>query len=168
MSNNSEGLVLVREKIPYTGKGVENLVTMVRKILEDNPYTQELILRVGKPIEIARLVKSDEVPEPVTVHDTVRTRQMEEYDSTDSSAEVAIMGMFNILDKESLFPTCFLIGVQSRLYKWLDIPRRSTMVCGVELSKSDQIPDDVVILCGSPVKGGQPEDIELSVKTTIP
>ncbi len=164
-----EDFVLVRERIPYSGKGIEPLLAMLHQILTANPRTQEFRVRIGEPIEITKFVPLDQVPERLTVHDAVRTRQMDEHvPRPTDNAQTILLEMFKLLDKEQLHPLFFLVGAQSKIFKWVDIPRRSRALCGVEIHKTDAIPDDVVVLSGARSRDGQPEDIELSIKVTMP
>lgn len=176
MSNKSEsGFVRVKEKIPYGGKGVDELLGALRKILAtpENKFTQKITLEVGAPhICIEKLVTQDiagEVPKLVPL-DSARAQRMEEYTpQVDNEPPLAqLWNMFRIIRAENLEIGHILIGDKTAFQQWLKlrIPFNDQTLFGIPLHTSD-IPSDVFIVCGTPERTSDPEDVVFSVKGTV-
>lgn len=170
-SSNPVGWALVKDRIAYTGKGQEALLLALRKVLADNPYTQSFMCRVGKPyIDIEKLVKPDDVPEPVSFHECLRNRKMEEYAvDKEKSPYIALWEMFEIIHAEGLEVSHIAVGNKDDFQKWVGvrIKRNQMQLFGVPIVHVGDLPQDIFVLCGSQTKEATPEEIEFSVKGTI-
>lgn len=177
MSSNSEkGLVRVKEKIPYTGKGVENLVIMVRKILTENRNTQKVVLEVGVPhIYIEKLVPEAEAAKeaPLSLHDAIRAKPMEEYPLDEVTQKQTgiqkVWEMFSMIHAEGFEVSHIAIGDKQTFQKWLGIRMPVTKMAffGIPVAQVPEIPPDVVLVCGSATREADPEDVQFSVKVSI-
>lgn len=175
MPNKSEpGYVLVKERIPYQGKGVDALMGALRKILTDNKYTQKILMEVGEPhIYIEKLVPEADAQEYETVrintHGAIRNMPMEEYQTDDGvSPAHQLWEMFSIIHKEG-FEVCRIVsGSKNKFAQWLKvrIPQTDQRVFGVPLEVIGDIPDDVFIVCGAKHREAEPDEITMSVKGT--
>ncbi len=170
MSLKSELMVEVRESIPLTGKGAENLLNLLRKILSDNPYTQEFTCRIGHPIEIVKMVPASEAPPGLRLHDAVRAQQMDEPVQVDGGPFSVLWNMFSIIGEEGLEVSHSLVGNKFRFQDWLKvrISQKSMKVFGVRLMVIPEIPDDVFLVVGSTRRDADPENIRYSLKGTLP
>lgn len=176
MSTKSEqpGFVRIKDKIPYHGKGVDELTTALRKVLNDNKYTQKVVLEVGTPhIYIEKLVPEAEavdLPKPLTLHDAVRTAKMEEYEVDPKNTVFHVLqDIFEMVQDEKL-EVCFIaVGNQKRFEKWLEfkLNRSRPNLFEIPVHVLGEIPEDVFIVCGSSIRDAEFEDITYSVKVAI-
>ena len=177
MSNRSEtpGYVRIKDKIPYGGKGVDELVVSLRRILSENKFTQKILIQVGVPhIYIEKLVPESEAQEMETVklniHDVIRNRKLEEYDGDDSLKPYEqLWEMFGMVQKEG-YEVCNLVaGNKSAFQKWLGvrIPQTDMRVFGTPFEVVGDIPPDVFIVCGARARDVEPDEIAYCVKGTL-
>jgi hypothetical protein len=164
-------LVLVKEKIPYTGKGINTLLSFLRQVLETNKYTQKLIIEVHKPILIEKWIPKDEATdEPVMGYvEAVRSKPMTEYiveKDTSPTPYEQLFEMFGTIDREGFEACQVLTGDIKNLQKWSKLPKNQNRLFGVPIAQVN-IPEDVVIICGANAREAGPEEIEFSVKGVI-
>ncbi len=179
MSNKSEGFVKVKDRIPYHGKGVDELIGAIRKLFADpgNKYAQKIVFEVGVPhIYLEKLVPQGEAPEvpQLSIHDIVRTSEMEEYDTTDTeeskrTAAQKLGEMFEMIQDRSLQAVLILVGSKTKFQKWLGIRlhHSTPTVFGTPLQVLGELPDDAFIICGAPSRVSDIDDIRYSVKGVI-
>jgi hypothetical protein len=169
MSPRSEPMVEVRESIPLTGKGPENLLGMLRKILSDNPYTQEFTCRIGQPIEIVKMVPESQAPPTLRLHDAVRAQHMEEPTVEGTPLEV-LWKMFTAVEDEGLEVSHVLVGDKFKFQEWLGvrISHKSMRVFGVRMVVVPEIPKDTFLVVGSTRRDAEAENIRYSLKGTLP
>jgi hypothetical protein len=176
MSTRSEsGLVRIRHRLPYTGKGFDMLGETVKAIGKAHPYAQKIgPLEAGKGyIQIEELVPEQEVEGrlPLSVHDAARKTRMEEFDLDPSkNGFQSLFEMFNILQEEGLFPGYVMVGNKANFQKWLGVRISVTklFLFGIPVVMQEEIPDDVFLLCGTDQKDPEPDDIKFSLKATLP
>lgn len=169
MSSSSD-LVPVREKIPYTGKGLESLLGMLRRILTDNPYTQEIFCRIGQPIEIVKLVPADSVQPKISLHDAVRGKRMEEYVPEEKTTPwKTLWGMFSAIAEEGLQVSHVAVGDKYVFQKWLGvrIPQNKMSFYGTQIVLMPELPPDVFLVIGGDDRNGEPESVQMALKGTI-
>ena len=178
MSNRSEnGLIRIRHRFPYTGRGFDMLGETVKSIGKRHPYAQKIGLEVGKPyILIEELVPESEAGDrlPLSLHDAARRVRMEEpvldgvIDGKKSSLQI-LLELFNIIQEEGYFPGYLLIGDKARFQKWLGIrlSHSRMFLYGVPVIPQSELPSDVFLLCGTDNRDPDPEDIKFSLKVTL-
>lgn len=174
-SKSEAGYVRVKERIPYFGKGVDELVLMVRKTLAENKNTQKVTLEVGVPyIAIEKLVPQDEHKEqatkPLSIHDTVRNKPMEDYEADAKMVPLQqLFEMFQIVQREGFEVCHILVGDKLKFQKWLGvrIPQTNLSILGTPLTITGDIPDDVFVICGAPTRDAEADEILYSVKGTL-
>ncbi len=169
MSIRSENLVRVREQIPFTGKGAEALLGFLRKILSDNPLTQEFTCRIGQPIDIVKLVPEGEAPPVLLLHDAVRAQKMEEL-SREGDPFKTLWAMFSTVEEEGLEVSHILVGSKFSFQDWLGVrlSHKSMRCFGVPVVPMPEIPSDTFLVVGSIKRDAEPEDIRFSVKGALP
>lgn len=168
------GYVRLKEKIPYHGRGIDELVGALRRVLTENKYAQKVVLEVGVPhIYIEKLVpESDAQGEVVrlSLYDVIRNRQLEEYipDGALSPAH-QLWEIFDLVQKEGFEVSNIVAGSKQKFQKWLGvrIPQSEMKVFGTPFETNGDIPDDVFIVCGAPTRLAEPDDIAFCVKGTI-
>lgn len=174
MSTKSEGgLVRIKHRFPYSGKGFESLGETVKAIGKAHPYVQKIgPLEVGKNfIPIEELVPEGLVQEPLTVHAAARRTRMEELAITgEKSSFQVLFEMFNIIQEEGLFPGYFVVGDKAAFQKWVGIrlSLAKLFLFGVPVVLQQEVPEDVFLLCGTDSRDPEPEDIKFSLKATLP
>lgn len=172
-SRSNNGFVKVKDRIPYHGKGTEDLIGATNKILSDpsNKYTQKVILEVGVPyIYIEKLVPEGEVPDipHLSIHDIIRNHKIEEH-SSNSPPFTQLWDVFSIIRQEELEVNAIAIGDKEAFQKWLGIrlPNRNMNVLGTPIFIDGKLPSYTLIVCGALAKNSDIEDIEFSVKIII-
>lgn len=170
MSSSSD-FVRVKEKIPYSGKGVDELLTFLRRVLTDNKYAQKVVLEVGVPyIHLEKLVSAEEAVDApkISFHDAARQRPMEEYKGEAKGPMHQIFEMFSIVHAEGLEVGFILIGNKHTFQEWLKIriPVTKMALFGVPVQQLPEIPGDIFLVCGTPERIAEAEDIQFSVKGT--
>lgn len=168
-STKSE-LVRIRRLVPMTGKGVDNAVALIRKILESDRYTQKLVLEVGKPVLVETLVTKERAAEEIiSFHDAVRNHPMVEYvPEGEVTPWRQLFEMFGHISEEKLEVSHVLVGDVARFSKWIKSPVRLEWVFGVPRVNVKEVPSDVFLVCGSSVRDTDATGIEMSVKGTLP
>lgn len=177
MSNRSEvDFTLVKERIPYAGKGVDELVNSLRRILTlpVNRKTQKVVLEVGTPfIYIEKLVPTSEAPENLgnlTLHDAIRQQKLEEYEPEDDESTIQqLWSMFQMVQHEG-FEVCFIAAGDKKAFeKWLGlrILRTDPRVFGTPFSIVGELPADTFVICGSSYRTAETDDIKYCVKGTL-
>jgi hypothetical protein len=78
-----------------------------------------------------------------------------------------IQTMFEEINRQGYEVSHVLVGEDSALFPWIDIPRKIKRLYGVPITKSAEIPNDVLVICGAIDRDSGPEDVEYSVKGTI-
>lgn len=168
-----KGLTLIREKIPYTGKGPDALLMFVRKILDDNPRTQKIVLEVGVPyVDIVKYVPETEASAsvPVSHYDSVRNKPMEEFTpASKQNPFTQLSDMFSAVHAEGLEVGFILVSDKRALQDWLGlrIPITKLALFGVPVVASAEIPPAVLLVCGTPTRDGEAEDVVFSVKVVM-
>lgn len=181
MSNKSDqdlGLVRIREHVPYFGKGIDELIAIIRKIFSDNKYPQKIVLEVGvHHIYLEKLVlpseaQDNETLNPVhqTIHAGIRNAKLEEYEvADDMPAFQQLFEMFRMVQEEGLEVCHIAIGDKSKFQKWLGvrIPQNNMNLFGTSITVTGEVPDDVFVVCGGPTKNADPYEIRYAVKGTL-
>jgi hypothetical protein len=161
------------ERHPYIGQGIDGLTAQLNALLKSEKLTQRVILDVNKDfIHVEKLVKGTPDPDELfkRFDASIRGNQIHEYSPKDenlSSAE-QFLDMFRQVSDEGLEISFIVCGNLVRLSSWIRIPLRNPKLFGVNVVQIGNIPDDVVLVCGSEWKEAEPEDITFSVKGTLP
>ncbi len=177
-SDQDMGLIRIREHVPYFGKGVDELIAVVRKIFADNKYPQKIVLEAGvKHIYLEKLVspteaKENETINPVhqTIHDGIRKAKLEEYEITkDITPFQQLFEMFGMVQGEGLEICHIAVGDKSKFQKWLGvrIPQNNMNLLGTPITVTGEFPDDVFVVCGGPTKNSDPYEVRYAVKGTV-
>ena len=148
---------------------------ILRKIFNDNKYTQKLVLEVGVPhIYLEKLVPEAEATKeaPITFHDAIRSKPMEEYSSDKEEEQTGVQtlwDMFKLVSAEGYEVSHVAIGDKRQFQQWLDIriPVTNLMFFGTPIEIVPEIPSDVVLVCGASTRDAEPADIQFSVKVSI-
>lgn len=173
MSTRSDGLVIVRHRVPYNGKGSQMLGSTVAAIVENHKYVQKIgPIEVGKSfIPIEELVPVAEAAAPLTLHEAIRRSSMEEYQLDLSLSPLkTLFDMYAVIQEEGLFPGYLVIGNKSYFQKWLGsrISHTKMSIFGTPVIEQEQLPESVFVLCGTDTRDPGPEDVKFSLKVTLP
>lgn len=174
-SNKSDEFVRIKDRIPYHGKGVDELTAALRRILSEpvNKFTQKIVLEVGAPhIYIEKLVPKDQATDipQLSLHDIIRTAEMEEYELEDGKSSAQhLWGMLEMVHDKGLHGVAVVAGNKSKFQKWLGIRINNVkpMVFGIPFQMLGELPEDVFVVCGAQNRIADIEDIKYSVKVTI-
>lgn len=161
----------VIERVPYVGSGVSSLIAQVGAILRTEQAAQRVILDVTKSyIHVERLVKgvADQDEEQERYDNVLRTCPMNEYAPDAKLAPYEyLFKLFKQVTDEDLEVTHVLVGSLQMLHKWVALSTRSPKLYGVRVKQLRNIPDDVIIICGSEWLEAEPEDVRYTVKGVI-
>jgi hypothetical protein len=175
IKSDTPGFVKLKEKVPYLGKGVDELVMSLRKVLGEpsNKYVQKIVLEVGVPhIYLEKLVPEGEatdVPQ-VSLHDCIRTQTMEEYEPEEDKEPLRQLDeVFRMVEEMGLEVGYVVVGSRTKFAKWAKvvIPRNNMSMFGTPLVELKDIPDDVYLVCGTITKVADYDDIRYSAKGVI-
>lgn len=175
-SKSDPDWVRSKERIPYHGKGVKDLVGALQQVLSEpaNKYAQKIILEVGTPyIYLEKLVPAAEAgPEitPITLHDAIRTNKMDEYEADeDLTATQQLWEIFNLVHQEGLEVCAVAAGDKLAFQKWLGvrIPQSNMSVFGTPFFVLGELPADAFVVCGASTKIADNEDIKYSMKGSV-
>ncbi len=175
MSSKSEGFVRIKDRVPYHGKGIDELMAALRRVLSEpvNKYTQKIVLEVGAPhIYIEKLVPEDQavdIPQ-LSLHDILRTMEMEEYELEDGKTpSQQLWGMLEMVHDKGLQAMMVVAGNKSKFQKWLGVRIHNVKptVFGIPFQLLGELPEDVFVVCGAETRVAEVDDIKYSVKVTI-
>jgi len=174
MSSRFDNFVLVKEKFPYHGKGKDELLGALRTLLAlpENKYIQKVVLEVDAPhIYIEKFLPAEEagkVPSR-SIKEVIRSKAMEEYEADLNLTPWAqIWDMFSVVHKEGLEVGFIAIGNKAIFQKWLGVRISTTnmTLLGIPIEIVD-IPEDTFVICGTPERIADPDDIKFSLKGNI-
>jgi hypothetical protein len=172
MSHSSK--IIVKERIPFSGKGVDDVVAAVRHILSTNKNARKLTLEAGKPFLLEKLVSEEEADvnrEKKSLYDIVRNLPMVEHQLDEEKTPLQnLWDIVSILHGEMLDPVCLLIGDKFRFQRWMkvQIPVTRMSFFGITIKQLPELESDVFIFCGSENQEDGLEGIQLSVKAALP
>jgi hypothetical protein len=167
------GYRLVKERVPYEGKGIDNLLATLKVLLVANPYTHKLTVEVGtKEIRLQKFVPEEGHSGELTWHEAVRSVPMYEY-APDREGMLPLHQYWAAilrLQMEGFELGRVMVGDKAKFQKWLGliIPTVKPTVLGVPMEVDTALPEDVFILCGVLDFDCEPVDVECSVKGVIP
>lgn len=167
------GHVRIKERIPYAGKGPDELVMAIRRILTDHRYAQKIVMEVGVPyILIEELVpEADALDRELSMHDVIRSHPMEEIASDEKKPGLQVLWeMFSVVQEEGFEVNFITVGDKKKFQGWVGvrIPMTKMSFFGIPLRVLAEIPSDVVLVCGARMREADVSDIEFSVKVSIP
>lgn len=173
MSLNAD-YVTVKDRIPRNGKGPDNLLAQLGQYLKEpeNRFVQKIVVDATKQyIYVEKKVPKEKAVDQVgmTLHEAIRLVPMEEVSPDNGVTPTPmwwVVEAFKKVNNNGYETSHALVGGKSSVYPWLGVSRSSKHLFGVPLYIVGEIPDDVLIICGSRVRDADPEDIEYSVKVT--
>ena len=168
------GYVRIKDRIPYHGKGPEELVGSLRRLLADpaNKYAQKIVLEVGAPhIYVEKLVPEQEagdIPQ-LSIHDAIRTNRMEEYEGELAEGFDVLWDMSQTIRAEGYEIGFIVIGNKTKFQKWFGrrLVNTDMTFFGVPVRVVPEVPEDVVIMCGTEDRTADVGDIKFSMKVSI-
>lgn len=171
-----EKYVLIKDRVPREGKGVDSLLTQLGAYmrLPENKLVQKILVDASRLyIYFEKLLPKEDAPEhtELTFHDAIRKVQMAELvldkDALATSSDV-IKEMFLDIARNEYEASHALIGAKTKFYSWTGLPRKIDRLFGLPIHKVPELPEDVLILCGAATRECDPEDIQYSIKWTMP
>lgn len=170
--SNYPGFVTVKDKIPYHGKNLSDLGRSIAAIGQSG--IQRILIEQGTGfINIEKLVPESQAPEStqLSLYDFIRNRKMEEYSpDKDKSCFQQLWDIFDILQSENLEVGFIAIGSKQQFQRWIGMRLHITSpkFFGIPIHIVSDIPPDVFIVCGTPDKNSDMDEIRVSVKVTLP
>lgn len=165
MSNSSK----VRELLPRPTT-VDELMVVVKKAIEGGGVSK-LVIDGDKPhIMVERAAKESEggISIERALYDAVRSASMEEYVPDGQKDPFRQLNeMFAMVQLEGLEVSFILSGQRQTFQDWLKVrfPKtQAAKIFGIGVHFVTDMPNDAVIVCGSPVRESDPSDVRFSVK----
>lgn len=174
--SDKPGYVRVKDRIPYAGKGFEELLTALKQVFADpaNKFTQKVVLDVTEPFiyleKMVTEIEAQETPQ-LSLHDIIRNQKMEEYLPEKEQPGINhLWDIFALIHQEGLEVGFLVVGNKPNFQRWLGvrIPTKDMRVFGVPLKVVDGIPEDVFVVCGTESRVAEPDDIRYCVKGNLP
>lgn len=169
--SSSSDLVRTTEFVPLKGKGIENLLLLLKTVYEKlrsaGSYPQKFVAEVGKPLRVDYLQAASEMMEPpLTFHMVVRQRPIDEYAAEKAeSAWQQLYHMFRQVGENGMYANYLIVGNKERLRRWVGMKVKDNRVFGIEVIIDGELPDDVVLVCGTEEREALgPDDIRYTVK----
>lgn len=128
---------------------------------------QKVVVEVGRPIRVSRYAPDASEPPPDMVDDELfanaRNATMEEFFVDHVSFHEYLFKTFHLLSQKNLRPRAFLMSNKALLRSSLGVDSLWDLseIFGVEVSKVDEVPPDVLLLAASRL--GE-EEIVLSIR----
>jgi hypothetical protein len=158
---------LVQEERALPGNRKE-LVSVFENILSQGGV-QKVVIELGRPIKISRFTKEGApAPESLREEDlflNVRNAEMQEFVLSESLPMTDyLFRAFHLLNQKRLKPRAFLLKNFPLLRECLgvDITWDLGDLFGVDVVKSDSVPEDVLLLSAAP--HGDDEEVTLSLR----
>lgn len=165
-------------KVPKNA-GVDGFLAAMKAILK-RPRVQSITVDNRGTIRFSYIGREDErdLPLPDIDFETltpiavVRSNEVAEVAEC-FEAPLAVASLFRAVSKEMLFPVAFVTGPGTPFWRWheksgVSLDQTRGELYGYPLLYDDQIPDHVLILCASYVRGGALLDTRKSFKITLP
>jgi len=172
-----EGWVLEEYEVPMP-TGLQEILDTIRSVLGQGKV-QSVHLQLGHPITFTRLVKQAEATQKrrseeegsMELGDVARNVQMEEYTGSKihGGPTEIFFDMLLGLEARRLHLSHIGVGPETRLFDWLGIDKVAyggiENLGGAPLRKDKSIPDEVLILFGSPYRNARVDQVTYAVKS---
>jgi hypothetical protein len=163
------------------GAGITGYLKAIETILQ-LPRVQEISIRTQGRVSYRRYVRPDEPETPLSVDleslmpwMILRNLPMEELMvRDDGNAAVAVSQMFAALTRDGLNPVAFSGHSQSYFWLWHGVTTKVALsttrdeAYGLPYYPDDNIPKEVLLICGAYGRGASLVDTRKSYKITIP
>ena len=142
---NSSDLVRTTEFVPLKGKGIENLLLLMKTVYENlrtsGHYPQKFVAEVGKPLRVEYLQPASTMMEPpVTFHEVVRQRPIDEYAVEKAeSAWQQLYHMFRQVGENGMYVNYLIVGNRERLRRWVGMRLKDQRVFGVAVDRKSVV-----------------------------
>ena len=176
LKSDYPGYALVKESVPYHGKGLIDLGRAIANLAADgqNKYVQRIVVAQGDPhIRLEKLVPESEVPNNASTsfHDVIRNRSMVEYPvDLEKNSINQLWEIFDLIHGEGLFVNSIAIGRRAEFQKWLGLRLHLTRpnFFGIPIKELTEVPHDTFFVCGTPEKESDIDEVRLTIKASIP
>ncbi len=158
------------------GSGTEGFVRSLRGILQ-LPRVQRIVIERGQ-VEFMRLAHAEEPDKPLNIDfETLRPAYI--IKNTDlveldyiQEAPKALALLFRRASLDRLYPTVFVGGTRSYIWKWfqssgLELPVTDELY-GLPFVTDEEFTDDMLFMCAAPVRGSTIVDTQRAYKILMP
>ena len=162
------------EKYPLPST-VDGIISLLREIMMKS--VQRIEIDVNHPIRVVRNLEKDDPllrEAEVGLYGTLRQAEFIEYYSEGASPFQAVVDMMQLMHKEGRYPICWATGAGDGglLSQWMEwkergMPSGTEALLGLPVKKIGELPEDVLILCGSEYPSAEETEITLAVKVAI-
>jgi hypothetical protein len=172
-----EGWVIEEYEVPMPGTLGEIMETL--KSVLGQGKVQSVSLKLGHPISFTRFVKQAEATQKrretesggMQLGDVARNVQMEEYNGSklQGGPTEIFFDMLLALEARRLHLSHIGVGPETRLFDWLGIDKVAyggiENLGGAPLQRDKSIPDEILVLFGSPYRNARIDQITYAIKS---
>jgi hypothetical protein len=155
--------------LPANPSPADILSTLSRVYL--NPGVQRVVVE-GQMVTVRTLGEDEELltPELLTPDDILSRVEMEEVEDYDVSSFEILFRAFFMVSTQGLEVSHILTGDFKTLRRWLGLPEMVSLggkLLGVRAQRVESVPDDVLLVVGSPQRGVELGYAQFAVKVSM-
>lgn len=161
---------VIKDSLPLLDKSTEGILRTINAALQEPNIVRIVVDAREDVLSLWRLGTDEEKAErQMNFADILRSVGMEEYlPEKDKNPFEQMFEVFEILTDAGVSPSHILAGAPvPELRKWLPVSRKGLSMYGLPLLIGNGLEKDVLVVCGTKVPGGSPEDVSYAVKLTI-
>ncbi len=172
-----EGWVIEEYEIPLPAT-LREILSTIESVLKQGKV-QTVNLKLGHPLVFTRFVRQDEATQKrrgeneggIQLGDVVRNVQLEEYNGSKlhGGPTEIFFDMLLGLEARRLHLSHIGVGPETRLFDWLDIDKVAyggiENLGGAPLVRDKDIPDEVLVIFGSPYRSARADQVTYAVKS---
>jgi hypothetical protein len=172
-----DGWVLEEYEVPMPG-GLGEILDAIKAVLRLG-RVQSLELQMDKPIRYTRLVKESEATQDRVVKETgamqlgevARNVTMEEYSGTKKAPTEIFFDLLLAMTSRRLHLSFIGVGANTRMFSWMGLDSIAyggiERIGGARLVRDGSIPDDNLILFGSPHNNARIDQLTYAIKAQM-
>lgn len=170
-----EGWVLEEYETPMP-KGISEILDAIKHVLQQGKI-QSVLLKLGSPIRFTRFIKQEEVTRKrkqegegeMKLGEAARNVQLEEFQGKSKSPSDVLLLMMLALEMRQLHLSFVGVGANTRLFEWLGLDQVAyggiENLGGALLVRDNNIPDEALIMFGSPYRQSRVDQVTYAIKT---
>ena len=159
--------------------GVAGLTRLFKSLLKEIPRIKKIVINSTGKVEYTWYAPTGAPDRALSVkfddllpYAVIRNSLLEEISVQGDSPVLAIAKLFMACHKNRLYPIALVTGAETKLWKWYEASigapvEASGTFCGYNVLKDREVPDDVLILCGTFARSDELTDTYCAYKITM-